>query len=668
MEPGLQEEGVPLTRVAGAGVIALGVVVLAGWAFGVALLQTVAPGLASMKANTALGFICLGAALMLQGRAWYLGLLAALLAAATLSQDLFGVDLRIDEMLVRDTLGEAGAPGRMSPASSLCFLLAGIAAALLGAPGREVAAQWLALLSLAIALVALLGYAYDVAALYKVWAYSTLSLHSTLGFLAVGFGLLVARAEGGWMRRFVSRRPGGALLRQVLVPALVGLFVIGWLRVATGGLYDVGFGVALTIIAAMLLLTPLAWRFAGALDATAVALERMTERRHRHEILLEGQRRCLELVAAGAPLARTHEELARVVEAQAPGMLCSILLLEDGVRVRHSAAPSLPAAFVGAIDGLPIGPAAGSCGTAAFTRKPVIVEDIATDPLWDAYRDSALPHGLRACWSTPIFDDAGEVIGTFALYYRDPRQPDAEHQRLIELAAQTVAISVQRERAEATLRESASRLRSLARRLMQVEEESRRALSRELHDRVGQNLSALNLNLQLIRGQMPGGAAGPGERLADAQQLLTDTTRLVRDVMSELRPPGLDDYGLVTALRSYAQRIGERFGARISVSGEDASPRLPVDTELALFRIAQEALTNAAKHSKARNIEVSLESGAGAARMTVADDGVGFAAGRMRDASWGLATMRERAEAIGARLRVDSSPGAGARITVELPQ
>jgi signal transduction histidine kinase len=296
----------------------------------------------------------------------------------------------------------------------------------------------------------------------------------------------------------------------------------------------------------------------------------------------------------------------------------------------------------------------------------VVVEDIASDPLWADYREYALPHGLRACWSTPVLDDEGHVVATFALYYRDPRRPEPAHVELIQLATQTVAISVQRHRAEATLRDSESRLRSLARRLLQAEEYERRALSRELHDRVGQNLSAINLNLQLIREQL---AHGPSERAAarieDAQRLLSETTRDVRDLMVELRPPGLDDYGLATALRNYAERMAERFTGEITVNG-DLRPRLPVDTELALFRIAQEALSNAAKHSQADNVEIQLERADGRARMTVVDDGVGFAPDTLERASWGLATMHERAEAVSARLLIESRPGEGARITAEL--
>jgi signal transduction histidine kinase len=643
--------------------------VLAGWAFDVPALKSIWPALATMKVNTALAFVLSGAALAAPRGAALFGLAAALLSAMTLAQDLFGFDLGIDQALVRDDDVEHGAAaGRMSPATAICFMLAGVAAALIAKPGREEAGQWLALGLLVMAIVALVGYTYDVQHLYKVWAYASMAAHTALGFFVLAIGLLAARRNLGWVRRFGSAGPGGRMLRQVLVPALIGLFAIGWLRVRAeeGGLFDIGFGTAVMVISGGLLFTWLAWRFARELDLAAQVLEQMAARRRRHEALIEGQQRCLELIATGAPLARTHEELAHTVEAQVPGMLCSILLLDNGGRVRHSAAPSMPLSFVRAIDGRTIGAAAGSCGTAAYRREAVVVQDIASDPLWADYREYALPHGLRACWSTPVFDDEGRVVATFALYYRDPRRPEPEHVELIQLATQTVAISVQRHRAEATLRDSESRLRNLARRLLQVEEYERRALSRELHDRVGQNLSAINLNLQLIREQL---ARGPTERVAarleDAQRLLSETTGDVRDLMVELRPPGLDDYGLATALRNYVERTAERFSGEISVTG-DLQPRLPVDTELALFRIAQEALSNAAKHSRADNVEIQLERDGRRARMTVVDDGVGFAPDTVENASWGLATMRERAEAVRARLLIESRPGEGVRITAEL--
>src|SRR5689334_9642782 len=116
--------------------------------------------------------------------------------------------------------------------------------------------------------------------------------------------------------------------------------------------------------------------------------------------------------------------LVGLIEQVVPGMRGSVLLLDDdGVTLHHGAAPSLPEAYCLLIDGERIGPAAGSCGTAAFRRQRVVVRDIATDPLWANYRKAAEPFGLAACWSTPIFDSEDRLLGTFAMYYDAPRDP-----------------------------------------------------------------------------------------------------------------------------------------------------------------------------------------------------------------------------------------------------
>lgn len=180
--------------------------------------------------------------------------------------------------------------------------------------------------------------------------------------------------------------------------------------------------------------------------------------RKRAQALLSGQKQILEMVAVGRPLPETLDALLRFIESQSPDMLGSILLLKrDGVHVQHGAAPRLPPEFVRAIDGAAIGPAAGSCGTAAYRREPVFVADIATDPLWQDYKQFALAHGLRACWSTPIFDPERRVLGTFAIYYRQPGLPNARHRELIEFTTHTASICIGRERAEAALRESEAR-------------------------------------------------------------------------------------------------------------------------------------------------------------------------------------------------------------------
>src|SRR5437667_245256 len=143
--------------------------------------------------------------------------------------------------------------------------------------------------------------------------------------------------------------------------------------------------------------------------------------RRRAEELQAGQKHVLELLATEATLADVLAALVCTIEEQAPGMLCSVLCL-DGERLRHGAAPSLPEDYSRAVDGIAIGPAAGSCGTAAYRHERVIVEDIEREPRWAEFRDLALRHGLRACWSEPIFSASGQVLGTFASYYREPRR------------------------------------------------------------------------------------------------------------------------------------------------------------------------------------------------------------------------------------------------------
>ena len=179
--------------------------------------------------------------------------------------------------------------------------------------------------------------------------------------------------------------------------------------------------------------------------------------RKRAEGLLAGEKRILEMVARGDPLPRVLDGLCRLVEGLTPEVLASILML-DGDRLRHGAAPSLPTAYTQAIDGTAIGPGAGSCGTAAYRGEQVIVADIATDPLWADYRDVALPHGLRACWSTPVFAPDGTVMATFAMYHREPRRPSARDQDLIEQIGHLAGVAIQRTRAEESLRKQAALL------------------------------------------------------------------------------------------------------------------------------------------------------------------------------------------------------------------
>jgi GAF domain-containing protein len=167
------------------------------------------------------------------------------------------------------------------------------------------------------------------------------------------------------------------------------------------------------------------------------------------DALRDGQGLILEMIATGAPLQDVLEHLVHLMESQSKGIIGSILLLDEvGRRLRHGAAPSLPEAYVKAIGGVPVGPQAGSCGTAAYWREAVVVADVMTDPLWADYKDLAAEHGLRSCWSTPILSQQGAVLGTFAMYSTTAREPTEAEMRLVDVATRIAGIAIERQRAE----------------------------------------------------------------------------------------------------------------------------------------------------------------------------------------------------------------------------
>jgi PAS domain S-box-containing protein len=177
----------------------------------------------------------------------------------------------------------------------------------------------------------------------------------------------------------------------------------------------------------------------------------------------DGQRAILEAIATGRPLPVVLEQIVLLIEHQAEGLYCSILLLDrERGTVHHGAAPHLPPELVAGIDGAPIGPQAGSCGAAAYLGQPVVVEDIGTHPNWVDYRQLVLPAGLRACWSSPIFASVGgEMLGTFAVYYREPRAPTTLERGWVDRATHLAAIAISRDRAERAVRQADARYRQI---------------------------------------------------------------------------------------------------------------------------------------------------------------------------------------------------------------
>jgi PAS domain S-box-containing protein len=253
---------------------------------------------------------------------------------------------------------------------------------------------------------------------------------------------------------------------------------------------------------------------------------------------------------------------------------------------------------------------------------------------------------------SPIRDVDREITHFVAI------QEDITEQKQAELERDQLFAEIQMQK---------EKLSALTARLSEVEEAERRRLAQELHDQVGQNLTALGLNINIVRAQLgPDTAPTVYTRLDDSLALVEETTERIRDVMANLRPPVLDDYGLAAALRWYAARLSMLVRLQIDVKEESPVRDIPVSTENALFRIAQEALNNVVKHAQAQNIIISLQYQP--LRLEVVDDGFGFDPHGLpeKDFGWGLLTMQERAEAVGGHCRIESQPGQGTKVIVEV--
>jgi signal transduction histidine kinase len=223
---------------------------------------------------------------------------------------------------------------------------------------------------------------------------------------------------------------------------------------------------------------------------------------------------------------------------------------------------------------------------------------------------------------------------------------------------------------EKELRVSAEQLQAMSRQLVDVQESDRRQFSRELHDRVGQNLTALSISLDILKTQLSEkGNEALRSRLDDAGALLEATAGSIENVMSELRPPMLDDYGLLPAVQWYAKEFSSRTGIQVTVDGDEGMRRLTQTGEIALFRIMQEALNNVAKHAHARSVGIMLEHSDDQLIMSVSDDGVGLdgASVSKRRPGLGMVTMRERTQAVGGRFEIGAAAGRGTRVVVRIP-
>jgi signal transduction histidine kinase len=377
------------------------------------------------------------------------------------------------------------------------------------------------------------------------------------------------------------------------------------------------------------------------------------------ELIQQGEQRALEMLAANAPLRAILTQIVTSIEAAAPGTIASIVLLDDdGATIRHGAAPGLPVSYGQALDGVRIGPRVGSCGTAMFRREPVVVADIETDPLWADYLELARPYGLRACWSVPILSNAGNVLGSFALYHREPRAPDAAARAMMDRAVHVAAIVLERRALD-------EQLSALAGRLEATREDERTSIARDIHDQLGQALTALKLDLGWLQRRITDPALD--RKLHEMVRSADDLIATVRRISTDLRPGILDDIGLRAAIEWQAEEFQRRTGTPCVVRSELSDVQLERSLATTVFRIFQEALTNVVRHASASAVEVTLGLDRGQLRLEIADDGVGLPDLGPRGSTLGILGMGERARRQGGQCTVRRRNPRGTVVSVVVP-
>lgn len=376
-----------------------------------------------------------------------------------------------------------------------------------------------------------------------------------------------------------------------------------------------------------------------------VALD-ITDRK-RSEVLLEEELRCLELIAKDTSLSDALETLCTMVERQNPELLCSILLFDPHTHRLHTGAgPSLPPGFLQSIDRMPIGPAAGSCGTAAFHAKPVIVSDIAQDSLWANNRSLALDHGLKACWSMPILSPSKQVLGTIAIYAKSPLQPTPYDLSLMERATHLAGIAIIKAQAH----------------------DEREQLSRDLHDSILQSLYAIGMQMEAAKLT---GNQSPRKSKSYITQAIRHLNHLVADVRRFI------------TLLTRQSRVTVDFGRTLRqlATSMSAAGQSPPEIEIhdsvlsvlttfqgqQLLNIVQEALSNSMRHAQATHRWVRLISTKDTIEMEIGDDGIGFTPRRTVRRGHGLANMAHRAKTLHAHFSLDTVKGKGTRVTVKAP-
>jgi PAS domain S-box-containing protein len=418
----------------------------------------------------------------------------------------------------------------------------------------------------------------------------------------------------------------------------------------------------------------------------------ITERKQT-EALIAFQKEAFERAASGASLKEILKFLARAVEGQSHqrAKIAIHLLDEAGKHFEQTAAPSLPASYAQAINGMEVSSAAGPCCAAISRRRRAVVGDVAASEQFAAFAAFALPLGIRAGWSTPIFSSTGKVLGTLANYYSEPRKPAPQDNLLGEIVTRTASVIIERKQAEAALEKSKdlleqrvrertrelrganeeleaeiARRKGLEGQILEISDREQQRLGQELHDGLCQHLTAVAFMARSVALRLKNHRVIEVSDIEKIAQLVNDAATDTRDLSRALHRADVDAVGLVDSLRDLVDREIWKIPCRLEVK---PSFHIKDDAIAAqLYCIAREAVINANKHAQAREIVIKLEHSRKGLVLSVTDDGVGLPNEPEKKPGLGFHIMNYRAQAAGGRLEVASRKQGGTRIVCCLPK
>ncbi len=593
--------------------IALSASVLCGWAFDISALMSVVPGLAAMKANTAAAFLFAGLALVRREqrdlRFYSLGVLV--IGSFSVIEYVANSSFGIDELVFRDPRSTI-LPGRMSQITGVAFTLLGPALVLLKAQrktGRRIS-RALALAVGAVGIVALLGYSYDTQALYRVGPYSSVALPAAIGFVIAAVGVYCANPTEGFVRHTQANSAGGAMLRRLLPAALLIPYFLGltaWIAHKRLG-WEMGFSLAVVVAAVILCLVLILVLNAKRLDREELAL-------------------------------RESEERFRLLANTAPVM---IWMSGSDKKCDYFNERWLE-----------------------FTGRALQNE------LGDGWAEGVHPEFRETCLETYV--EAFDRRESFRMEY-PLRRHDGEYRWISDIGVPRFNLDGSfagyigscTDVTDHKLAEEA--LADVGRRLIEAQEAERTWIARELHDDITQRIALLSIELAKWELEVAAPASEALDLIRRIGERLLGISRDIRALSHRLYSSELECVGLVAAVDGFCKEQCEQQKVHIEFN-HTAIPRdIPKETSLCIFRIVQEALQNAIKHSGVRKFTVALSGTAGEIEVTISDLGVGF---DQQDLSkrygLGLISMRERLQLVHGEFSIKSAPGRGTTIHGRIP-